>query len=203
METQRDTKDWIRAVSRHLNLSASQLAEAAGVSPSTLTRYLNDASGSIGISQKTLDAVANYSGVPPHHFPGARKAGGLREPDALPYDAANTPASDPVRKTVAAWIDGANGRDAWVMKGWALDMSGVLPGDILVIDQNRRPRSGDIVCGQVADWQTGQAETVMRLYEAPYIMTNSAKLGPSRPLQVDDDIVSVRGVAIAVLRVRN
>lgn len=202
MNLQRDTKDWVKAVARHLNLSPSQLATSAGVAASTLTRYLNDVSGQIGISQRTLDAVSQYSGVPLHQLPGERSVG-LAEPDTVPYDAANTQAADPVRKSVAAWVEGVNGRNAWLMKGWALDLSGILPGDIIIIDQNQRAKSGDIVCAQLADWQTGRAETVMRLYDAPYIMTHSAKLGAGRPQQVDDDAVAIRGVAVAIIRARN
>jgi transcriptional regulator with XRE-family HTH domain len=201
MHTQRDTRQWIRAVCQHMNMSPSQLATASGVAASTLTRYLNDPSGATGVSQKTLDAIAVFSGVAPHHFPGKRGSA-FAEPDAEPYEA-GPGETDPAHQAVLAWTKGVNGRDAWRMKGWGLDLSGVLPGDVLIIDQNRRAKAGDIVCAQIADWQTGKAETVLRLYEAPYIMTNSAKLGPSRPMQVDDENISIRGVAVAVLRFRH
>lgn len=195
----RNTKDWITAVAKYMNLSPSALGANAGVAPSTITRYLNDGSGTIGISKRTLEQLEDYSGIQLHAMPNARS--GFSEADALPIEPHNQKASTVA--AIAALTDGRNSVVPFEMKGWALDQVGVLPGDTIIIDMNLRPRKGDIVCAQVADWQTGQAETVMRVFEPPFIMAASSKLGIQKPLVVDEDRISVRGVMIANLRIRH
>jgi transcriptional regulator with XRE-family HTH domain len=183
----RETKEWLLAIAKHLNMSPSQLARAGGTAASTLTRYINDKTGTVGISEKTLTKVSEFSGFPLYHYPGQRRPAGMAEPDAVPFDMQDGGHTPHFRAAIAALIADQNGRDAWIMKGWALEMAGVLPGDVLIIDLNKRAKAGDIVCAQVTDWTTGQAETVMRVYEPPYILAHTIRLGLQRPEQVDDD----------------
>lgn len=201
---QQSTKEWLRAIARHLNLSPSDLALKSGLAASTLTRYLNDRSSTIGISQRTLDAVAAYAGIAVNVMPGQRRAaGGMAEPDAVPYDTDDQPKPLWLQRAIADMRAETNALDPWVMKGWGLDMVGVMPGDVLMIDMNARPRAGDIVCAQIVDWATGAAETVIRRFDPPYLTAHSAKLGPLKPELIDDDRVSVRGIAIARIGVRH
>lgn len=200
----RASKEWIRAVADHLGISVSELASKSGVAPSTLTRYLNDASGKLTVTDRTLDAITAFSGVPKHVMPGARRPPGMGEPDAVPWsreEAIGQPAW--VNAAVEAARQKRNGVEPWVMKGRALDLLGVLPGDILIIDQNRLAKSGDVVCVQITDFATGGTETVMRLYDPPYVVAHSAKLGPIRPELVDDDRVVVMGVSAGLIRTRD
>lgn len=196
---QRETKEWIKAVARHLNLSPSQLALNSSMAASTLTRFLNDNSNTVGITQASLEKVAKYSGFRPHQMPGRARVG-MAEPDTIPLQHDNTDWPKWVRSAVDAAKDGKNGVEAWVMKGAALDGIGVMPGDIVLIDQNARASSGDVVLAQIIDLATGSAETVMRLYQAPFITTHSMRLGPGRPEHVDEDRVSIAGVRVGLIR---
>lgn len=199
-----DSKEWLKAVAQYMNQSLSELALNAGLAASTLTRYMNDRSGKLSVTERTLDAVARYTGVPKNVFPGQRSLPGFGESEVVPFDAGSAePPPQWVHTAVAAHKGNRNGVDAWVMKGWALDLLGILPGDVIMIDQNRRPKAGDIVCAQLRDLATGRAETVMRRYEPPFLLTYSAKTGPSRPEQVDDDRVVIVGVEVGVIRPRN
>ncbi|MEO2037248.1 MAG: hypothetical protein ABGW90_00890 [Martelella sp.] len=182
-----------------MNLSLSKLASNSGMAASTLTRYYNDNSGSVGITQGTLENVARYSGFRPGQMPG-RNINGMAEPDALLYANDNEPHAGWVDAAVNAAKSGRNGIEAWVMKGGALDGMGVMPGDVVLIDQNRRAKTGDIVIAQIIDPVRGTAETVMRLYQAPFITAHSMRLGPQRPEHVDDDRVSIAGTAIGIIR---
>lgn len=196
---QRETKEWISAIARHLNLSPSQLALNSGMAASTLTRFLNDKSNTVGITQSTLEKVAHYSGFRPQQMPGRARAG-MAEPDTIPFAQDNTDWPKWVLSAVDAAKVGRNGVEAWVMKGAALDGIGVMPGDIVIIDQNERPSSGDVVLAQIVDLMTGAAETVMRLYQAPFLTTHSMRLGPGRPEHVDEDRVSIAGVRTGLIR---
>lgn len=200
MNGRTDNKKWLTAVAKHLNLSPSQLALNAGMAASTLTRYLNDNSGQVGLTEKTLEKIASYSGFRPGQYPGGNRAG-FSEADAVPYNA--TSAAE-----LPSWVSlaireakgGRNDIEAWVMKGGALDAAGVLPGDILIFDQNARARSGDIVLAQIVDYANDAAETVIRLYQPPYLITHSMRLGPTRPEQVDEDRVSIVAVSCGIIR---
>ncbi|WP_145969180.1 hypothetical protein [Mesorhizobium sp. M8A.F.Ca.ET.021.01.1.1] len=204
MSQQHDTKAWIEAVARYMNLSLSELSLNSGMAASTITRYMNDKSGRLSVTDRTLEAIATYSGIPKNVMPGQRRLPGFGESETLPHDMErDEPLPSWVTTAIAAHKGNRNGVDAWVMKGWALDLLGILPGDIVLIDQNRRPKSGDIVLAQLTDLVTQRTETVMRRYEAPFITTHSSKLGPSRPEQVDDDRVVIMGVEVGVIRPRH
>ncbi len=204
MSTPRATKDWLKAVAAYLNLSLSDLALKSGLSPSTITRYINDNSGRLTVTERTLDAISTFSGVAKHIMPGQRGIPGLGESEAIPYDARQDGAlPDWVSIAIEALRGNRTGIEPWVMKTFALDLMGVVPGDILIIDQNRRAKAGDIVCAQLTDLATGRTETVMRRYDPPYIVTHSAKIGPTRPEAVDDDRVVIMGVEAGIIRPRH
>lgn len=196
---QRETKEWIRSVARHMNLSPSQLALSSGMAASTLTRFLNDLTNTVGITQSSLEKVAKYSGFRPHQMPGRARAG-MAEPDTVPLQHETTEWPNWISAAVQAAKAGKNGVEAWVMKGAALDGIGVMPGDIVLIDLNARPSTGDVVLAQLLDFATGTAETVMRLYQAPFITTHSLRLGPGRPEHVDEERVTIAGVRVGLLR---
>lgn len=200
-QSQRETKAWIEAVARHMNLSPSKLALQSGMAASTVTRYLNDGTGTIGISQKSLERISQFSGVPVHRMPGERP-NGFQEDDAIPLDRSET-VTDRTRRAVDAIADGRNHVFPLEMKGWALDMQGILPGDVLIFDMNARPKPDDVVCVQRVDWTSGEADTLVRIYKPPMVIAHSAKLGPIASLMVDEDQVSIRGVMIGAIRIRH
>ncbi len=200
--SQRETKEWLQAVATHLNLSPSQLALNSGMAASTVTRFTNDKSGKATITQASLEKIAKYSGFRPGQMPGRARAG-MAEPDTIPLHHDVTAWPKWVLSAIEAAKGGRNGVEAWVMKGAALDGIGVMPGDILIIDQNARAKTGDVVLAQVVDMVSGSAETVMRLYQAPFLTTHSMRLGPGRPEQVDDDRVTIAGVRIGTIRIEH
>jgi hypothetical protein len=56
---------YVRHVLSECRLSARGLAIAAGISPSTLTRALNDPKHKFTLSMKTIEKIAQYSGINP------------------------------------------------------------------------------------------------------------------------------------------
>jgi transcriptional regulator with XRE-family HTH domain len=202
MVDQRETKDWLKAMARHMGLSLSQLAVNSGMAASTVTRFVNDESNVTSITQSKLEQVARYTGFRPHQMPGLGRPG-FAEPDAVPFDKDDGDHPEWIRAAVAAARQGKNGVDAWVMKGGALDGIGILPGDVVIIDLNMRPKANDVVVAQVVDYSTGSAETVMRVYQPPFVVAHSMRLGPIRPEQVDEERVSIAGTRVGLLRARH
>ena len=197
---QRDTKAWIKAVAEHVGVSLSELARRSGMAPNVLTRYVNDRSGRVGISQASLDKIYDYSGIAPHHMPGHFEARGFQESEARRFEMDDVTYSEGMREDVAEAVSGRNNQVPWVLKGRALDLVGCLPGDVLIVDHARDPRNGDIVCAQIYDLDRGTGETVFRIWTKPFIMSASSAGGLARPMTVDDVNVKIMGVVVRQMR---
>lgn len=197
-----DQLAWVRAVMAHLGVTANELAKRAKIAPSTIQRPLNDPDWPNVLSGRTLSAIAEVIGVKPLEYP-TRSGATFGEPEAVPFE------FDQESDAIAANIDravrelcrGRSGRDPWVMRSSALEMSGILPGDILIVDMNLQPRPKDIVCAQIYQWPLMKAETVFRVYEPPYLLTNSGST--SKPIPVDNQDVVIRGVVDGLVRPRS
>jgi hypothetical protein len=66
-----------------------------------------------------------------------------------------------------------------------------------------KPRAGDVVAAHVYNLGRGTAETVLRLYDPPYLVTRSTDDAISlKPLLVDDERVRITATAIGSTRRR-
>lgn len=202
MMSSRETQlAWVKAILAHMGVSATELARRAKIAPSTLQRPLNDPEWASMLSGRTMAAIAEVAGLQPLEFPN--RVRGLAETETAPYDfTASRDASDNFDRSVRELCQGRNGRDPWTMKSYALELSGVLPGDVLIVDMNLAPQPDDIVCAQIYDWSGQKAETVFRLYDPPYLVTNSVRAGREKPLTVDNSSVVIKGVVSTILRNR-
>lgn len=186
----------------HLGISANELARRAKLAPSTIQRPLNDPAWPNVLSGRTLSAIAEIAGLKPLEFPSRTGAGSFGEPEAVPFqfDQEADAIGSNVDRAVRELCKGRNGRDPWVMRSNLLEMSGILPGDILIVDMNITPRQKDVVCAQLYQWSLMKAETVFRVYEPPYLLTNSG--ATSKPVAVDGQDVMIRGVVDGLVRPR-
>ncbi|CAA0096065.1 Uncharacterised protein [Starkeya nomas] len=198
----RDTqRAWLRQIVRDTGKSLTQIASEAQVSHTTLTRFDRpDYSGTL--NTLTVQQIAEAMGVEP---PGGinpaelpvRRAGLQR--DAEPF--AMNDDTDP-RGAVKALIGNRAGAAPFRMRTRALELRGYLPGDVLIVDMNADPREGDIVCAQVYDF-SGNAETVMRVYEKLVLTAATLDAELQKPLLVDGERVVVMGVVTDMVRTRS
>lgn len=196
-----DQVAWIKAVQTHLGVSLTEMARRAKIAPSTLQRPVNDPAYSGMVSGRTMAAVAKVAGLNVMEFPARMR--GLAENDAAPfvYDD-NSDALDNINRAVRELVRGRNGREPWVMKSYALELAGVMPDDIMIVDMNRQPRPRDIVRAEISDWTGQKSETVFRIYDPPFLVTHSMRAGIEKPVAVDNAAVVIKGVVDAVLRAR-
>lgn len=177
------------------DITPTELAKSAGISPSTLTRFLAAADASM-LSMLTIArverAIADLrSGA--HSF-------GLAE-ETLQISVTDT--SNATQAALDALLRGRP--NAFVVQlgaDHALALPAHAAGDYLLVDPDEQPRAGDVACAQRVEWQTGHVDTVYRVFDPPYLLannTNDPKL--RKPLIVDNDMVALRGRVFATLRI--
>lgn len=193
---------WLQAVLAAKGWQATELARRASLSPSTVTRFLNDASHPHALSDRTLDAIEAASGFRRYEMPDPALEG-FAEPDATPYDAGAGEAGGPTAAAVQALLAGHSGRVPWRLIGRSLETAGYLAGDIAIVDLAVRARAGDPVCAQVYDWSRPERTiTVMRIFNPPVLVGATLDATAIQPLMVDDKHVAIKGVIVASLRAR-
>lgn len=180
------TRRYVERILGDENIRVPALAKRAGIAASTLYRIM-DESDPFTPSLRTVDKIEVATGYP---FGGAAGQLELAEPEAVFVSAED----HPVGLTLAA------DEGLWRLGSRVVELAGFLPGDFIVFGIGEPARSGDLVVAQVETRQ-GSAETVIRIYEAPYLMART--LDPSagaRPLPVDGETVRIAGRFRRMLR---
>lgn len=193
--TKEAQRRWIAAVADTMGVSVSALARKAGLAPSTLNRLMNDPSGASPLKPATIFAVARAAGVRPMDDLGAAPASGSAwEDEARQIDEDYLAAApDWLAGAVRAFRQQRPGRAAWMARSLSLDLDGVRPDDVLLVDSGRTPREGDLVLARC------RQASILRRYDKPFLLDHSSA-GRAKPLLVDDDFVSVIGVITGSLR---
>ena len=184
----------------HLGVrSGNALALIAGVNPANVQRPLSkNFKGKFGTD--TIAAIAAAAKLRPMEYPNSRT--GFAEPEAVPFvfDQKPNAIDSNVDRAVRELTRGRNGRDPWVIQSHSLELMGLFPGDIVIVDLNLQPKPGNIVCAQLYQWSSMKADTVFRVYTPPYLVTHSVRDGYTAPLLVDDKNVVIRGVVDGLFR---
>lgn len=199
-----EQKAWIASILDVTGWTPTDLARRASVHQTTLTRFLADPTGKATLSARTVAAITEVTGFEPYARanPEARRATIAPIGDGEPMARDIELFRDDLDGALRALISGRNDVFPWRIKSRALEMAGFIPGDVAIIDMNAAPKRGDAVCAQVYDWPNGRAETVLRLFEPPYLVTATADPTLRRPHYVDDEKVVIKGVVTAMLRPR-
>ena len=116
--------EWLRELHRKSGLSYEQIADRAGVSSSTLYRWMDDKRRDTP-SHATLLSLSEAFGVPiPGHRPLLRPTGGLSESGVARLDPPEQELPESVNQS---W---------WRVRDRALELAGFLPGDRVLLDQS-------------------------------------------------------------------
>lgn len=178
---------WLNSILEDRAVTPNALAERAGIAPSTLSKFLSGKTEHL--RERVVARIAQVSKKP------APQSLGLSDPDAvsLPIGALpNVSLPDPGQPNLAAVKISSD----------AMRLAGIEPDDILIYDRAARARTGDIVCAQIYAPHLGGAETVIRYYEAPFLVAASEESEFRKPIMVDGDRVQIIGVVTRQIRVR-
>lgn len=188
---------WVNAILAETKWKPARLARQAGIDHSTLGKFLNDKLNVSQLNSMTVEKIAAAVDLPPYQTTRTAKPRGLAESEAQPFD--DESAVTALRLALEALKGGKNSVGAWTLNSRALENVGYIPGDILIVDKNASPAMGDTVCAQVYD-RAGRAETIIRLYEDPFLVAASLDRTLMRPMLIDNERVVVTGVVVASLR---
>ena len=167
--------DFVRQALASTMLKPTPLAQKAGVTPSTLSKFLNGETDTL--RQTTIDRIAAFARLE------TVRPSGMEEAEVVPY----------VGKPFASAPADAGDTFAMKVNTRLLDLRGIEPGDILYFDRSRKPKSGDIVCAQIYDHRMGSAETVIRLVQGNFLVAHAVASHDVSPLFIDDRSVLVVG----------
>lgn len=188
-------REWMQQILNETGMSPIKLAEIAKTSANTIYRAL-DPDGEFMTTTTTLMKIARATRRDLPAFLRLPDAGGLLSADHIkPIGLSELASLDN-----GILIDPEIHRQFWRVNDRALELEGYLPGDVIITDPEMSPTTGDIVCAQVTSPTTKESEIVLRLYEAPYLLTRSMdrNVDPA-PILVDRN-VSILGTAIALQR---
>lgn len=188
---------WLLEILEHFGWSATELARRAGLSATTLTRFINSKDWSHTLSGRSIDKIERATGV--RAYENAGQLPSFARSDADPYMAPTGGKYRPRAAAIAALINGSNSALAFVLKSRALEHAGFIPGDVLIVDTDATPKNGDVVLAQVYD-RAGGVETLFRIFERPYLSAATSDATIRRTMVADDEWLVVRGVVVHTLR---
>jgi len=114
--------------------------------------------------------------------------------DAVPFDHQGAEEGEK-SAIIEALYPGHPNADLWTVGTIAMNLAGILPGDQIVTDLGLVACSGDVVLAQVSEG--GATSTVLRRFEAPYLIANSTDASLATPVEVDEDKVTIMAVVVA------
>lgn len=183
-------RNWLDGVRKTSGWSFERIAREADVSPTTLTRFMKpDYPHLLGLD--TIRKIATATQIAaPGELGIETTPTGFGESELKQW----IPAPNDLRDTLASGVDW------WEVRSYLLDLEGILPGDKIAIDLNRRAQPGDIVMAQVESKGGQDVETVLRKYEPPMLTCRATQRDYPGPEFVDGARVIIMGVAISLRR---
>lgn len=185
---------WLEEVLAKTGMRPTPLAKAAGLAPSTLLRAL-DPEHPGSLERRSIDKIVQTFHVPPPMFyretTPPQRGPTFKEPEVV------------VIEDEDVGLTASEGQAIWLVRTRAIELVGYLPGDIILVDSRVPPVGRDVVVAQVADHSLDAAETVIRIYDPPYLLTETSDPSARRkPLLVDNDRVLIWGAVIKMIRLR-
>lgn len=192
---------WLEHISITSGMTLTEIARAAGLTPSTLTRFkANDELGHT-LTARTVKKIEDATRVPAYESKVIPRIQSFSEDEASPYRAEGH-SPDMIGSALHMAAKEAPNIHLWTLKTNGLAAVGYPVGMVVAVDQEAAPRNGDAVCVQKYDFRRGTAETIFRVYRAPYLLTAFPQGEPALPEIVDNEQVVIVGVIVGGFRFR-
>lgn len=193
---------WLDHISSSSNLSLTEIARVAGLTPSTLTRFRNNNEAGHTLTARTVKKIEDATRVPAYEARVTPKIQAFSENEASPY-AIDARTENPLEQALHQIAARSNSVDLWRLKTSALAALGYTPGMVVAVDRDAAPRNGDAVCAQKYDFRRGTAETLFRVWRTPYLLSAFSAEEPANPEIVDNENVVIMGVVVGGCHIRH
>lgn len=193
-------RGWINQILEIKGWNPNRLAKEAHVSPSTISRALNDER--FVLTTKTIEKIKKT--VNEHVDDKFRN----RLMSVIGFEILKEPELEKIEKPGAMKLITSLFSDneivTYIYRGIDLALCGILPGDIVAIDQSEFGslcKRTDIALASVRSTDGTRHSTILRYFDPPYLLTKNL-FAPvdSKPLPVDGETVSIIGRAVGVVR---
>jgi len=164
-------------------LKPSRLAQACGITASTLTKFLNGQNEEL--RETTIAKIAAFAKVEAPLRPG------FAEAEAVPFVGKLDPLPELPR---------VDERFRMVMKSDVLDDIGIQAEDVLTFDRRLEPGPQDIVIAQIYDRRLGTAETVVRQFVQGVLIGRTKRF--VEPVSVGEGRAVIMGVLVDQTRIK-
>jgi len=183
---------WVQSILDQRQWTWNKLARVSDLAPNTVSRIFKEPH--LETSLRTIQKIADATGTaPPVLETKTAPWTGFAEPEAKRLRGDPLPGGLKERTP---------NQSVWELTSRAIELTGYMPGDRVLVDMAARPRAGDIVCVQLYD-HAGSAKTVFRVFEPPYVTTRTSDpASHERPRIADDERLKIMGVVTKMLRQR-
>jgi hypothetical protein len=176
---------WANAEVPKSTLSRNELARRASISSATIHRIMGlDPTYFATPKWQNVVALAKALGVKPPAIPHPDTEGGMAEPDVAPIQWAKSQENGELPPS----------QSQWEIRTQVLAGMGYMPGDKFILDQSLTPQNRDCVVAQIVDYDTGSAETVLRVFLDGFLVTPNYVSDRSPRMFVDGRLVHIMGV---------
>jgi transcriptional regulator with XRE-family HTH domain len=193
-------RGWINQILEIKGWNPNRLAKEAGVSPSTISRALNDER--FVLTTKTIEKIKKT--VNEHADDKFRN----RLMSVIGFEILKEPELEEIEKSqatklITSFSDHQMIR-LYAYRGIDLALCGILPGDMIFVDQSEFGslcKRTDIALATIRSADGARQNNILRYFDPPYLLTkNLFAQVDSKPLPVDGDTVSIIGRVVGVLR---
>jgi transcriptional regulator with XRE-family HTH domain len=198
MTTSDDQYSYIATVLSKTGWSQTDLAHRSGLDPSTLSRFLTKTRDGRALRASSVQRIARITGIAFGDIVPANE-NSFSEGEAAPYEYA---LENELDAAIRALCQNRENTDAWILKSRALENAGYRIDDVLIVGLGQPPFAGDVVCAQIYNWSTGEAETIFRIYQPPALISSSNDPETQKPFLLSDSAVSVKGIVLHSVRTR-
>jgi SOS-response transcriptional repressor LexA len=195
---------WLDHITNSSGLTITEIARAAGLHPSSLTRFRAKNENGHTLTSKTVKKIEDATRVPAYESRYIPDIVLHRQDEAQPFaiiELKNT--ADPMWSAVETLKQAANHIEMWTLKTSSIAALGYRPGMVVVVDKQATARNGDAVLAQKIDFRRGSAEALFRVYRTPYLLTAYDDGEPGQPEIVDDEQVKISGVIVGGFLLRH
>lgn len=199
---------WFKQQQKKAGVTADQIAERLGRDRSLVSRIyvgrqkmtLEQAKVFATSLDQPLEVVLQKAGITDTST--AHKVSiGFSEGDVVPF--VTKQGTQPKAMTTAETLGGGRpGVNIWKVGSDAMIMQGYLPNDFILVDEKSTHtcKAGDVVLAQVFNGKTATANTLLRRYEPPVLVSATTNGDKQRVHVVDGINVVLTGKVIASWR---